>query len=112
MNSSLSQTVLDPLLGRYEKTAKDGVSHTWEMYYEKGEGEKAIFCLRWGRVGAKKLQTRPLQTIEAYYMFNKMRNEGYKLVDNTFKHWSDVQRETLSAAVSAAQHQTSKPRKM
>lgn len=103
---------MDHLLGRYEKTRKDGVSHTWEIYYEKGEAEKAVFCLRWGRVGAKKLQTRTIQMLEAYQSLHKMRLEGYVLVDNTLKHWSDVQKQTLTAALCGAPHQTAKPRKM
>ena len=112
MNSNSDQTPLAPLLGRYEKLAADGVGHVWEIYYEGGAGENAFFRLRWGRLNAKKLQSRTVDTYEAYSSVHKARRNGFNLVDGAIKNWSDIQKQTLSAALEDVPQQIKKSRKI
>lgn len=111
MNSDIHH-FLSPHLGRYEKTFKDGVVHVWELYYEGGAGEKSFFRLRWGRAGAKKLQSRTLGINEAYRMLNKNRGEGFALVDSTIKDWADIQKQIIASAVGEVAVSATKVRKM
>lgn len=111
MNSD-SHNFLSPHLGRYEKTFKDGVVHVWELYYEGGVGEKSFFRLRWGRAGAKKLQSRTLGMVEAYRMLGKNRGDGFILVDSTTKNWADIQKQIITSAVGEVAVSATKARKM
>ena len=111
MNSHY-HNILSPHLGRYEKTLKDGVRHVWGLYYEGGSGEKVFYRLRWGRLGAKKLQSRTVNINEAYRLLHKNRANGFVLVDGSVKDWSDVQQQIIAEAVSQTPQSVSKPRKM
>lgn len=111
MNSD-SHNFLSPHLGRYEKTFKDGVVRVWELYYEGGAGAGSFFRLRWGRAGAKKLQSRTIGIDEAYRMLSKNRADGFTLVDSTTKDWADIQKQIITSAVGEVAVSGTKVRKM
>ena len=108
-----SQSHLDRMLGRYE-CVQDGHNKFWECLHVSGQGSSAVFCVRWGKIGAKKPQNQHVDFYTAQKRMDEKRRT-YTFIPGSPKTWSEVQHATLTAIVAQSPGATTSapaPRRM
>lgn len=93
-----SQIALEEYLGKYILYDKENKPiKEFELYYDTGLGSKSFFCLRWGRVHAKKKQQEIVNFDFAYKILCRKKKEGYVLIKGNYeKMWNLVQQKEIA----------------